>query len=81
MSHRGQIDSIWPYWMLCNGAAICAVGQFSVRPVSFLGWAFVAAGAVTLFLPPSWGLWMIAVSFGGFNIAYGLFTGITRRDW
>jgi hypothetical protein len=78
---RGQIDAVWPYWMLCYGMAICAVGQFSVRPVSYLGWAFVLAGAATLFVPHALGIWMIALSFGGFHIAYGLYTGITRRDW
>jgi hypothetical protein len=80
VSH-GQVDAIWPYWMLCYGLAICAVGQFSVRPVSYLGWAFVLSGAASLFLPAGYGLWMIALSFGGFHIAYGLYTGITRRDW
>ena len=43
---------VWGAWMLCYGLAICAVGLFSVRPVSYLGMAFVLAGALTLFLRP-----------------------------
>ncbi|MBV9786767.1 MAG: hypothetical protein JOZ51_01225 [Chloroflexi bacterium] len=78
---RGQVNAVWPFWMLSYGIAICAVGQFSVRPVSYLGWAFLAAGAATLFLLPMYGLWMMAIAFGGFHIAYGLYTGVTRKDW
>jgi hypothetical protein len=78
---RNQVDALWPLWMICYGLSICAVGQFSVPPVSYLGWAFVLCGAATLFLPAAMGLWMIAASFGGFHIAYGLYTGITRHDW
>jgi hypothetical protein len=67
--------------MLLYGTAICSVGLFSVRPVSVLGWAFVVAGALTLALPPALGLTMMALSFGGFHIVYGLWTGLTRGDW
>ncbi|MBV9852886.1 MAG: hypothetical protein JO250_24770 [Armatimonadetes bacterium] len=69
---------VWGVWMLCYGLAICAVGLFSVRPVSYLGAAFVLAGAVTLFLSVPYHLYMMALTFGGFHIAYGLWTA--RRD-
>ena len=78
---RHEISAVWPYWMVCYGLAICSVGQFSVRSVSALGWAFVAAGAVAFCLPASYGLTVVAASFGGLHIVYGLYTGITRRDW
>jgi hypothetical protein len=77
----GLISHVWGYWMVCYGLAICSVGLFSVKPVSFLGWSFVLAGAITLFLPPISGLWMMAITFGGFHICYGLFTGASRREW
>jgi hypothetical protein len=76
-----DILGVWPYWMFSYGIAICSVGQFSVREVSWLGWAFIVAGAATLCLNPALGLVLMAVSFGGFHIVYGLFTGITRKDW
>ena len=66
------VDSIWGVWMLAYGLAICAVGLFSVKPVSFLGGAFVLAGAVTLLLPAAWQLPMMALTFGGFHIGYGV---------
>ncbi|HZO88520.1 MAG TPA: hypothetical protein VFB38_09275 [Chthonomonadaceae bacterium] len=69
---------IYSVWMLCYGIAVCAVGQFSQREVSYLGAAFLWAGAMTLLLPPQWGLIMMAVSFGGFHILYGL--GISGKD-
>ena len=69
---------VWGAWMLCYGLAICAVGLFSVRPVSYLGMAFALAGALTLFLQAPDPLAMMALTFGGFHIAYGLWTA--RRD-
>ncbi len=69
---------VWGVWMLCYGLAICAVGLFSVRPVSYLGLAFVLAGALTLFIGLPYHLSMMCLTFGGFHIAYGLWTA--RRD-
>jgi len=75
---RSIITEIYPMWMLCYGCAVCAVGLFSQREVLYLGAAFLAAGAVTLVLIPSWGLPMMAVTFGGFHIGYGL--AMSRKD-
>ena len=69
---HGLLPHVWGVWMLCYGMAICAVGLFSVRAVSVLGAAFVIAGASTLLLPLSLSLTMMAVSFGGFHIVYGI---------
>lgn len=69
------------FWMLAYGLAICAVGTFSVRPVSVLGWAFIVAGTIALGLGPAMGLTMMAIAFGGLHIGYGLYTGVTRGDW
>jgi hypothetical protein len=84
--HRGMIDEVYPFWMLSYGIAVCAVGLFSQKEVSRLGWAFILAGALTLLvqtfaathaLNAQWGLTMIAVSFGGFHIVYGI--AVSRR--
>jgi hypothetical protein len=81
------IHLIYPFWMLSYGCAVCAVGLFSQKEVSRLGWAFVITGALTLVgqaftaLPvagSTLGLWMIAVSFGGYHIVYGI--AVARRD-
>jgi hypothetical protein len=74
-----RLDEVFPFWMLSYGAAVCAVGLFSQREVSRLGWAFMAAGVITLAirLLITGGAWiaiallMMAISFGGFHIAYG----------
>jgi hypothetical protein len=72
------LPDIWGVWMLCYGLAICAVGLYSVRPVSYLGGAFVLAGALTLLLPITQPLDMMWITFGGFHVFYGLWTA--RRD-
>ncbi len=75
---------IYPLWMLSYGTAICAVGLFSQKEVSWLGWAFLTAGFVTLALQvvtlrsETVGLAMTALSFGGFHIVYGI--AVSRRD-
>jgi hypothetical protein len=69
---HGLAPYVWGVWMLCYGLAICAVGLFSVRPVTILGAAFVISGALTLLLPVAYHLPMMAVAFGGFHIVYGI---------
>ncbi|MBC8141201.1 MAG: hypothetical protein H7Y38_07145 [Armatimonadetes bacterium] len=66
---------IYGVWMLAYAAAILAVGMFSVREVSVLGWAFLGAGAVTLLLPEVAAAGMMAAAFGGGHIWYGAFMG------
>lgn len=68
---HGLLDVVFPVWMLCYGIAVSAVGIFSQREVKLLGAAFLVAGAVTLFLP-QFGLPMMAATFGGFHILYGI---------
>jgi len=67
-------------WMLCYGLAIAAVGLFSVRNVSFLGAAFVISGAITLLMPLTIHLYMMALTFGGFHIIYGIVMA-RRHGW
>lgn len=69
---------LYGVWMLCYAASLLSVGMFSVREVSLLGWAFLGAGALTLLLPPGAFLApraMMAITFGGFHIAYGIWMG------
>jgi len=75
---RNIITEIYPMWMLCYGCAVSSVGLFSQREVLYLGAAFLVAGALTLALIPTWGLPMMAVTFGGFHIGYGL--AMSRKD-
>ncbi len=72
------LGDIYPVWMLCYGIAVCAVGLFSQREVSYLGAAFLLAGAATLLFCPTFGLPMMAVTFGAFHILYGI--AVSRKD-
>jgi hypothetical protein len=77
--HPGLIGAfIYGVWMLCYAASLLSVGMFSVKEVSVLGWAFLVAGAATLLLPSDGYVAprvMMAVTFGGFHILYGIWMG------
>ena len=75
---QGLLPQVFPVWMLCYGIAVCAVGLFSQREVTLLGLAFLFAGSLTLLFFPLHGLPMMALTFGGFHIVYGLLMG--RKD-
>ncbi len=75
--HPGLIGGyLYGVWMLCYATSLLSVGMFSVREVSGLGWAFLIAGFVTLLLPQgTLASWMMAPTFGGFHILYGIWMG------
>jgi len=58
-------------WALCYGAGIVTGGAFSIPLLPAMGFSFLAAGAFALFLP-AWGNVLMAVSFGGLHIFFGL---------
>lgn len=81
--HPGLIGGygyLYGIWMVCYAVSLLAVGMFSVREVSLLGWAFLAAGAATLLLPVGAAAMMMAVTFGGFHVAYGAWMGF-KYGW
>jgi hypothetical protein len=85
--HLTRPDALGPYiyglWMLCYGVSLLAIGMFSVREVSVLGWAFLAAGAVAMLLPTPFYFGpraLMALTFGGFHIGYGIRMGI-KHGW
>ena len=70
-------------WMVCYAVSLLGVGMFSRHEVSALGWAFLLAGAVTLLLPANafvTPITMMALTFGGFHICYGVWMGI-KYGW
>ena len=78
-----EANTLYGVWMVCYAVSLLAVGMFSLREVSVLGWAFLAAGAVTLLLPagsPVTPITMMAATFGGFHILYGVYLG-ARYGW
>ncbi len=74
---------LYGLWMVAYATALLSIGMISVREVSWLGWAFLAAGTVTMLLPEA--SWvgpraMMAIAFGGFHVVYGLWMGI-KHGW
>lgn len=78
LQHK-MLGDVYPFWMLAYGIAVCATGLFSQCEVSYLGAAFLIAGSITLFAP-ALGLPMMAVTFGGFHVVYGL-TMSRKEGW
>lgn len=74
---------IYGFWMLCYASSLLAIGMFSLREVSVMGWGFLAVGAITLLLPPASPVGpraLMAVTFGGFHIVYGSWMGF-KYGW
>ena len=74
---------LYGFWMLCYAVSLLSVGMISVREVSLMGWGFLAAGAIALALPDGFVVGtdaMMALTFGGFHIVYGLWMGF-KHGW
>jgi hypothetical protein len=59
-------------WLVCYGAAVTSGGAFSVRPVPFMGAAFIALGIVAFVAPGAWGDFFMAAGFGVLHISFGI---------
>lgn len=70
---RGRLDEAIPgTWMLLYGVAIAAAGTFSIAEVRAMGVAFMLAGLVSLVLAPVGRDALMAASFGGLHVGFGL---------
>ena len=71
---------LWPIpgtWILLYGTAVATGGAFSVKIVPVMGYTFMAAGAIALFCPAEWSNAILAATFGGLHVIFGLV--IARR--
>jgi hypothetical protein len=76
--YRAGFSAMLPgMWLLLYGTAVIAGGAFSVEIVPVMGFCFMLAGVLALFTPLVWNDWILAASFGGLHIAFGL--PIARR--
>ena len=74
--HYGFIPSIW---MLCYGIGLYNAGLFSSEEPRLLGLLFMVTGIVSMLCLPDMDLWMSALSFGGYHIAFGLYVLRKKR--
>jgi hypothetical protein len=59
-------------WLLCYGAAVSSGGAFSVRPVPFMGAAFITLGTLAFIAPAEWGHLFMAAGFGALHVGFGI---------
>jgi hypothetical protein len=71
-SNVQPIRYIAPIWMMCYGIGVYAAGLFSLRLPRMLGLAFLLLGTAGLFFFKSYGLILVALSFGLLHIVFGL---------
>lgn len=59
-------------WLTLYGTAVVSGGAYSVKAVPIMGWFFVLLGALAVFIPISYGNWLMGAGFGGLHIIFGL---------
>jgi len=74
-----EIQYIAPVWMMLYGTGVYTAGLFSVRAPRTLGKAFIAAGVTSISFLQQYGIITVALSFGLFHIAFGLYVIHRRR--
>jgi hypothetical protein len=67
----GLPNAIPGVWLLLYGTGVITGGMFSVRAVPVMGLCFMVLGAITLFSPPAFANWFMAVGFGGLHVLFG----------
>src|SRR5262249_38371518 len=77
LAREGAYNALPGMWMLLYGTGVVTGGAFSVKVVPVMGLCFMGMGALTLFVPISWGNFMMAVGFGGLHVIFGAI--IARR--
>jgi hypothetical protein len=74
---NGNFALVPPMWLMMYGTAVITGGAFSVRVVPLMGLLFIAAGVVSLVLPPWTVHWLLGATFGALHVIFGLI--IARR--
>jgi len=68
-----QQDLLATLWLLLYGAGTITGGASSVRVIPLLGISFMVMGIISLFIEPQWMYVLLALSFGGLHIGFGLY--------
>ena len=67
----GLVGRLPGLWLLLYGTAVTVAGAHSARVVPLLGISFMVLGSVAFLAPASWGNVLMALGFGGLQIAFG----------
>jgi hypothetical protein len=82
MERIGREDLLPGIWMILWGVGALSMGFFTPRVISLLGAAFMAAGAITFFIPPVSDAWSMGLTFGAIHLAYGALLTFSRQsEW
>ena len=75
--HYGFIPGIW---ILLYGVGLYNAGLFSTEEPRLLGLLFAVTGIVAVLVLPGMDLWLAALSFGGYHIAFGAYVLHSKRN-
>lgn len=75
--HAGLVGVMAASWLLLYGVAVISAGAYSVDVVPAMGLAFLALGAVAMFVPAGLRDLPLAAGFGGLHLIFGFW--IYRR--
>lgn len=75
--HYGFIPGIW---ILLYGIGLYNAGLFSTEEPRLLGLLFIVTGIVAILVLPGMDLWLAALSFGCYHIAFGTYALYSKQD-
>ena len=76
LAHAGFYSLLPGVWLMLYGTAIVTGGAFSVKAVPVMGLCLIALGLAALYLPANWGDLLMALGFGGVQIAFGIWIAL-----
>ncbi|HUN27766.1 MAG TPA: hypothetical protein VMU67_15800 [Steroidobacteraceae bacterium] len=77
---RHELATIPGIWLLLYGCGVTAASTLTLRPVAFMGVAFLALGFAALELPARFANLLLGGGFGGLHLIFGIVIGRMARE-